>query len=216
MTRLISVIGSPGAGKSTLCRTLAERYTATGVAVDHFAEEHILTRAAFASVAEEFADGSGVVRPETLVAATRDHVRQARADGVEVSITDALVPFIPSLRAWGHDEEEITEIVRDLERAVDATEVIIVHLIDDPSATLRRAAEREGPGWLDWYLGKLRSAAGTAHVVDLDTAAEHLRQEAALTRRVLARSDWTVIEIEVAGHDPDELAKTTFTRLARV
>ena len=197
MTRLISVVGSPGTGKSTLCRTLVEHYASAGVVVDHFAEEHVLTRPAFACVAEEFADGAGAVRPDTLVAATRDLCATARAEGVELSITDALIPFIPSLQAWGHSEEEISEIVGDLEQAVGPTEVIIVHLVDDPIATLRRAVEREAPGWLDWYVGKLNAAPGTRHVVDLESAGEHLRREADFTRRVLERSGWTVIEIQV-------------------
>ncbi len=214
MTRLISVIGSPGAGKSTLCRALVDRYAAVGVVVDHFAEEQILTRPAFAQVAAEFAGGAGSVRPETLIEATRSYLQQARDDGVELLITDALLPFIPSLRAWGHGEDEVTEIVHALARVAQPTEVIIVQLIDDPLTTLRRATERESPEWLEWYVGKLKAAPGTTHVVDLETAAEHLRQEAVLTRRVLSRSGWTVIELEVTGLAAEQLAEAVITRLS--
>lgn len=56
---LISVIGnSPGVGKSTLCRALAEWLTGLGASVDHFEEPDILTRPAFRPVAEEFAGGA--------------------------------------------------------------------------------------------------------------------------------------------------------------
>ncbi|WP_152360880.1 hypothetical protein [Microlunatus speluncae] len=214
MTRLISVIGSPGVGKSTLSRALVERYATDGFVVDHFAEEQILTRPAFADVAAEFDGGAGSVRPETLVEATRGYLRQAERDGVDLLITDALLPFIPSLWAWGHDEDEITEIVLELARAAQPTEVIIIVLIDDPLTTLLRAAERESPEWLAWYIGKLHAAPGTTHVVDLETAAEHLRQEVELTRRVLRRSGWPVIELDAADRSPADLASIAHARLA--
>jgi hypothetical protein len=211
---LISVLGSPGVGKSSLCRALTERYAAAGVAVDHFAEEQILTRPAFAAVAEEFAGGSGIVRPETLITATREYARQSRADGVAVSITDALIPFIPSLRAWGHSKQAINGIVEELAQAVRPTEVIIVHLVDDPERALRRAAAREAPGWIDWYVDKLRAAPGATEVVDLDSAVRHLNEEVDLTRQILDRSGWPVIELaRVTELDPAVLVQTVINRL---
>ncbi|MFJ2213998.1 hypothetical protein ACIQVO_10960 [Streptomyces sp. NPDC101062] len=70
---LISVIGSsPGVGKSPLCR----------------------------AVAEEFAGGAAAgARPETLVESTRAYVAESVATGREYLVTDALLPFIPSLLA---------------------------------------------------------------------------------------------------------------------
>jgi adenylate kinase family enzyme len=42
---LISVIGSsPGVGKSTLCRALADWLAGVGVSVDHFEGAEVLTR----------------------------------------------------------------------------------------------------------------------------------------------------------------------------
>ncbi|MFC7619926.1 hypothetical protein [Microlunatus sp. GCM10028923] len=213
-TRMISVLGSPGSGKSTLCGALAERYAAAGHVVDHFAEEHILTRPAFADVAAEFAGGAGSVRPETLITATRRYLRQSERDGAELLITDALLPYIPSLLAWGHDEPAIDTIVAELARAAPPTEVIIVRLADDPRATLLRAVDREGPGWLDWYVNKLRSAPGARGVTDLDSAADHLRAEAELTRRVLQRTAWTMIELEVGDRGPADLADRAWELLA--
>lgn len=103
--RLISVIGSsPGVGKATLCRAVAEWLTDTGASVDHFEEADILTRAAFRPVAEEFADGAAAVQPSTLVECTRAYVAESLAAGKEYLVTDALLPFILSLVAWGHDE----------------------------------------------------------------------------------------------------------------
>jgi thymidylate kinase len=195
---LIAVLGSsPGVGKSTLCAALARWLTGTGAAVDHFEEADILTRPAFRPVAEEFADGSGRVRPETLVESTRAYVTQARADGTEVLITDALLPFIPSLVAWGHDEPTIARVIRDLETAVAPCQVTVIYLRDDPEAALRRAIEREGPQWEDWYLTKLRHSPGTASVHDLPSAAAHLRHESDLTHRLLSATPWAVITVHV-------------------
>ncbi|MFJ2173004.1 hypothetical protein ACIOHE_08870 [Streptomyces sp. NPDC087851] len=98
---LISVIGSsPGVGKSTLCRAVAEWLADTGASVDHFEEADILTRSSFRPVAEEFAGGAAAgVRPETLVESTRAYVAESVATGRNYLVTDALLPFIPSLVA---------------------------------------------------------------------------------------------------------------------
>lgn len=199
---LIAVVGSsPGVGKSTLCGALARWIGGTGATVDHFKEEDVLTRAAFRAVAEEFAGGTGSVRPRTLVEATRSYVEQARADGVHVLVTDALIPFVPSLVAWGHDETEIAQVARDLEEAVEPTRVSVVFLRDTPEAALRRAIEREGPEWMDWYVGKLRRSPGTRTVDDLASAADHLRRESELTLRLLAATRWNVLVVEVGDRD---------------
>ncbi|MET9555964.1 ATP-binding protein [Streptomyces sp. NPDC006645] len=199
---LIAVVGSsPGVGKSTLCRALARRAAESGATVDHFEEADILSRPSFRPVAEEFADGSGRVRPATLVDSTRDYVAKARADGVDVLVTDALLPFIPSLVAWGHDETRIAAVLDELARAVRPTRVTVVYLRDDPDTALRRAVEREGPDWAEWYVTKLGDSPGTGSVKDLASAAEHLRREEELTVRLLARTDWRVLRVDVGGRD---------------
>ncbi|MFJ9180147.1 ATP-binding protein [Streptomyces sp. NPDC102360] len=211
---LIAVVGSsPGVGKSTLCGALARWVGASGAVVDHFEEADILVRAAFGAVAEEFAGGAGSVRPRTLVEATRAYVEQARADGVDVLVTDALIPFIPSLVAWGHDETAITRVVHDLEEAVRPTRVTVVFLRDDPDVALRRAVEREGPRWADWYVDKLRSSPGTGSVSDLASAAAHLRWESELTLRLLAATRWNVVSVDVGGRDAAQTERDVRERL---
>ncbi|MCB5909533.1 hypothetical protein [Streptomyces pinistramenti] len=213
-THLIAVAGSsPGVGKSTLCTALAGRLAATGAAVDHFEEADILTRPAFRPVADEFAGGSGSVRPATLLDATREYVAQARADGTDVLVTDALIPFVPSLVAWGHREPEIAAFVAELAGALDPARVSVLYLRDDPEAALRRAVEREGPAWADWYVGKLGGSPGTRAVDSLRAAARHLREEAALTLGLLAATPWDVQVVDVAGRGPDEVAATACARL---
>lgn len=201
--RLIAVIGSsPGVGKSTLCRALVASLDGS---VDHFEESEILTREAFRAVAEEFGDGSGVVRPSTLVDCTRAFVAESLAAGHEHVVADALVPYIPSLVAWGHDEDALTDFMDELARAVEPAEVTVVYVHDDPDRALRRAIEREGDGWIDWYVGKLAQQPGTRAVRDFDSAVAHLRAEADLTRRLLARTGWRVVSADVAGLGPDEV-----------
>ncbi|MFI6692486.1 ATP-binding protein [Streptomyces sp. NPDC050433] len=199
---MIAVVGSsPGVGKSTLCRAIARRAAESGATVDHFEEADILSRPSFRPVAEEFADGTGSVRPATLVESTRDYVARSRAAGVDVLVTDALLPFIPSLVAWGHDESVISTVLADLEEAVRPTRVTVVYLRDDPDTALRRAVEREGPDWEDWYVTKLGDSPGTRSVKDLSSAAEHLRREEELTVRLLAGTDWHVLSVDVGRRD---------------
>jgi len=214
--QLVSVIGnSPGVGKSTLCRGLAAALREGGAVVDHFEEADILAREVFRPVAEEFADGAGSVRPATLVACVRAYVAEAVAAGTEVLVTDALVPFVPSLVAWGHDEDAVADVVADLVRALASAEVSVVYVHDDPEAALRRAVAREGEGWAQWYVAKLGSSPGTRHVRDLESAAAHLREETGLTRRVLARTPWRTVPVDAGELDAGAALAYVRGRLAR-
>ncbi|WP_280883370.1 ATP-binding protein [Streptomyces pseudovenezuelae] len=210
----IAVVGSsPGVGKTTLCGALADWLGQTGAVVDHFEEADVLTRAAFRAVAEEFAGGTGSVQPGTLVEAARSYVEQARADGVDVLVTDALIPFIPSLVAWGHDETAIAQVVHDVADAVAPTRISVVFLRDDPEAALQRAIEREGPRWADWYVDKLGRSSGTAFVSDLPSAIDHLRRESELTLRVLASTGWNVVVVDVGERDAVQTERHVRERL---
>ncbi|MFJ8920325.1 hypothetical protein ACIREK_12745 [Streptomyces sp. NPDC102415] len=214
---LISVIGSsPGVGKSTLCRAVSEWLTGTGASVDHFEEPDILTRPVFRAAAEEFADGTGSVRPATLVACTRAYVAESTGAGMDHLVTDALLPFIPSLVAWGHNEEVLVQVMDELARAVEPAQVTVVYVHDDPGTALRRAIEREGEAWGDWYVRKLADSPGTRAVHDLASAAEHLRHEAELTRRLLARSPWRVLTVNAGALGAHEAAAHTRKRLADI
>ncbi|MCK1795727.1 hypothetical protein MTQ01_06825 [Streptomyces sp. XM4193] len=202
--RLVSVIGnSPGVGKSTLASALADGLAREGSSVDHFEEADILTRPAFAPVVAEFGDGDGAVRPATLVAATREYVRQSREAGVEWLVTDALVPFLPSLVAWGHDERALEGVLEELVAALEPLEVVLVWVRDDPAVALRRAVAREGAAWERWYVDKLAAAPGTSHVHDLASAADQLRAETELTGRLLARTPWQIVPVDVATLDAE-------------
>jgi thymidylate kinase len=199
VTVFVGVIGGPGSGKSTLCTALAGHYEAAGQAVDHFREEEILSRPEFSRVAAEFGDGSGSVAPQTLIDGFTRYVDRSVADDIDLVITDALFPFIPSLLVWGHSEAEIARVVAELEEASAALTVIMVLLAADPAVTLPRAVEREGPGWIDGYIKKLSKGSGTSHVVNLSTAIDQLRREADVTRRLINQDRWTLVEVDATA-----------------
>lgn len=209
---LISVIGnSPGVGKSTLCRAVAEWLAGTGASVDHFEEADVLTRPAFRPVAEEFADGNAGVQPETLVDSTGTYVAESLSAGMDYVVTDALLPFIPSLVAWGHDEGALVHVMGELTQALKPVEVTVVFVHDDPATALQRAVDREGEAWKDWYVRKLAGSPGTRSVHDLSSAAAHLRFETDLTRRLLAQTPWHVLTVNVRTLDSQEAYTYTET-----
>lgn len=198
MTVIVAVIGGPGSGKSTLCATVARHYTAAGKIVDHFEEEHILSRPAFSTVASEFADGAGTVNARTLIDAFGRYVNSVD-DQTDLVITDALIPFIPSLLASGHTEAELEQTIADLENAAADNPVIVVLMVADPALTLPRAIAREGDEWADHYVQKLSRWPGTSHVTSLASAIDQLRYEADLSRRLLTRSGWELIQIDATA-----------------
>jgi thymidylate kinase len=202
---VVAVMGSgPGVGKSTLCRALVGELQGRGLTVDHFEESEILTRLAFESVARQFGDGTGTVRPEAIVQAMGTFLEGADADGFDVVVTDALLPFIPSLVAWGHDEHAMAAFIGDLQAVMARRAVTAVYLRDEPEVALRRAIEREEPGWSDWYVQKLHALRGTSGVHDLKSAADHLLTEMALTDRLLERTSWTVLKVDVGGRTAEQ------------
>ena len=201
MTVLISVWGAaPGVGKSTLCGGLARRLADAGLRVDHFREEEVLTRPQFAAVAEAFRT-TGAVGPETLIAATGEFVASVLASGDDVVIADALVPFVPTLLAMGHDEAAIDAFLTDLTEVLSPLSPVMVFLDGNAGAALSRAAGRE-EGWLDQYVGKLARYGVTPPVTDVASAVRYLARERAVTLAAVARHGWHLAVIERA----DELS----------
>ncbi|MEV0644673.1 hypothetical protein AB0I28_05375 [Phytomonospora sp. NPDC050363] len=198
MPLLIAVTGStPGVGKSTLCAALDEALSAAGRRVDHFREEEILTRPAFARVAAEFASTKRVT-PAALVQATAAYARTVD----DIAVTDALLPYLPSMLAWGHGEHELAGFVADLGEAVGDTATVVVHLDGDPATALPRAIAREEAGWIDWYVRKLDSYDPDPPVADTVGAVAHLERERATTRRLLESGPFPVVHIERADERP--------------
>ncbi|MEV1086034.1 hypothetical protein AB0I98_48850 [Streptomyces sp. NPDC050211] len=202
MTALITVWGaSPGVGKSTLCAGLYQWLADTGLRVDHFREEEILTRLQFAAVAEEF-KVTGRVQLQTLSAATAHFVDAVTASGNDVVIADALMPFVPTLLAMGHGEETIDAFMTDLTEVLAQVRPIMVFLDGNAESALSRAATREGEQWLDWYVAKLAGYEVSPPVADVASAVKYLLRERAVTLDAVRRNDWGLVVVERADELP--------------
>ncbi|HVX45450.1 MAG TPA: hypothetical protein VHC49_16275 [Mycobacteriales bacterium] len=193
MSLLIGVIGSaPGIGKSTLCHALVEGRTE----VDHFREEEIVQRPEFAALAEEFR-ASGTVATATILDCMREFAESC--EKYDVIVADSLLPFTPSLVAWGRSEPEIETFMHRLAGILADHTVVIVYLQGDPDRALERAAEREGPGWLESYLQKMRDCG----VEDIKA---HRRYENDVTRRMLEAQPWQLITVDTDGRTAEDIA----------
>jgi hypothetical protein len=194
--RLISVLGgSPGIGKSTLCTALAAHLRGTGATVDHFEEADLFQRPAFAAVAADFTN-TGTVAPDVLVDAAITYLRDAADAGVDVIVADALMPYVPSLLAFGHTEADIGDIVAGLAARMIDVETLAVFLDGDPATALRRAADRESdPGWLDWYGDKLTRYALVPVPPTLADLCTYLVRERDVTLRVLESTSWHLLVV---------------------
>ncbi|HEX5402199.1 MAG TPA: hypothetical protein VFX16_07855 [Pseudonocardiaceae bacterium] len=198
MTRLIAVTGSaPGIGKSTLCAGLNSWLTDLGLRVDHFREEDTAHRVEFAPLVGEFA-ATGQVRLATLLRTTADYLDAVRTRGADVALADSLVPFLHSLLAWGHSQQAAARFLDELTALLAPLRPVFVHLDGDQAVALRRAAEREGPGWLDWFITKLSRYRVNPVVHDFDTACTYLRHEREVTIRLIRAQPWDLVVIDDA------------------
>ena len=214
-TGLIAVAGAaPGLGKSTVSAALRDWLAGRGLGVELFAEQDVLTRCEFARVAAEFRAG-GVVDLKTVLAAVSDYVASIQQAAVDVAITDSLVPFVPSLLAWGHDELAASAFLHELAMLLMPVRPVIVYLDGDPRTALARAASREGPGWLDWFVRKLARYQVQPAVRDLETACAYLEAERDVTLRLIPAQQWEVVVIDHADeHSAAEVARRTEDALA--
>ncbi len=211
MTVLITVWGaSPGVGKSTLCAGLSPWLADARLRVDHFREEEILTRPQFTAVAEAF-QATGTVELQTLITTTAKFVDSILAGDDDIVVTDALVPFVPSLLAMGHDEAAIDAFMDDLTETLAPVSPIMVFLDGSAETALPRAAKREEPGWLDWYIGKLAGYEVRPPVTDVESAARYLRRERAVTLDAVDRKGWRLVLIDHA----DELSPREVLHIAK-
>jgi thymidylate kinase len=208
MAVLIAVWGaSPGIGKSTLCAGLSEWLSGTGLRVDHFQEDEIMTRPQYAEVASHFM-ATGEVERDALLSANARFADSVLAAGTDVVVADALMPYVPSLLAMGHSDQAIDSFVADLADILAPLRPVVIFLDGDAAAALSRASAREEPGWLEWYIDKLARYQVQPEVHDSASAAEYLRRERAITLGVVSRQKWGLVLIENATEQtPQEVLR---------
>jgi hypothetical protein len=216
LVHVVAVVGAaPGVGKSTLCAALGRRLRDRGERVDHFDEPDVLRRPEFADVAAAFRT-TGSVPPETLVAATVDYVEGAAQRGIGVVVMDALLPFIPSLLAFGHAEHAIAGVLDGLAKRIAYADTLVVFLDGDPDRALDRAAAREDEGWIGWYATKLVRYGLVAADPGRAELRAYLTYERDVTRRLLDRSPWDVLVLpDALDRSPDLMADIVVARLDR-
>jgi hypothetical protein len=199
--RLCAVTGSsPGVGKSTVCTDLTHRLGKAGLRVDHFEEHEVLSRPEFTNVADEFRR-TGFVTPQACLDAMSAYAATLRSGDWDVAVTDALVPFVPSLRASGYGEQEIAAFLHDLHEPLDPLAPVLVYLDGDPAAALSRASAREGGGWTDWLVARFAGFRNAPAVSDVDSAAAYLAEERKVTLTLLRDTGWSVDVISVDSGD---------------
>jgi thymidylate kinase len=202
MTVLIAVTGAaPGMGKSTICAGLHRWLADAGMPAELFGEEDVFTRGEFADVAAEF-NATGVAGRRTILASMADYVSAIQTAAPDVTVTDSLVPFTHSLLAWGHADETIAGFLAELAELLKPVHPVIIYLDGDPRIALKRAADRDGPGWLGWFIGKLVRYQVQPAVSDFETACAYLERERETTLRLLRGGGWRVIVIDGADSLP--------------
>ena len=107
-----------------------------------------------------------------------------------------MLPFIPSLLAWGHDARAVSTFVRDLTHVLRGVRLVTVYLDGPVRPALGRAVRRESEPWLPWLIG--RYAATAEPVTDLESLTGHLQRRRLLTLSVLAKYSWDVVIVEDA------------------
>lgn len=151
------------------------------------------------------------MEPWLLLTATG--VLVGRLRGYDVAVLDSLLPFIPSLLAWGHDRQTVSTFVRDLTQVLHGVRLVTVYLDGSVESALDRAVRREGQPWLSWLIDRY---AGTAEpVTDRDSLIAHMKHRRQLTLSVLAEHGWEVVVVEDADDRATEETLATLCEALR-
>jgi hypothetical protein len=183
--------GAPGVGKTELSRLLAQWCAESGWTVERFDEADIFERVEFAELMAVWARGE---RPtlDLILGTVQAYIDTCDASGVDVFVQDALFPFLPSLLAWGFDDQQITRFLARLEQVCGAWRLVQIHLIGDPAVAIPRAARREGDAWLPHFIERVSAFSGGQSVVDIETLADYFDKTDARIQGLLRKVPWPV------------------------
>ena len=212
---LIAVTGDgPGLGKSTLVRLLHGALSSR-FEVELFREEDILTDPSFDTVMAEFRR-TGEASIDALISGASRFSQSVRTRRPVVVVLDSLLPYLPSLFAWGLTDTEIADFFATLASALEPTRLIQLHLAGDVREGLQRASRREGGDWLERQIVKTNSYRGSGQVSSAQDLVGYLEAGAQRARVLLRNAPWPVEEIDAFDGltDPLPSALSALDRLA--
>lgn len=196
---IVMVTGAvPGLGKSTLCGSLGAALESQGHTVEHFAEADILTCDEFQDVIAAFRS-TGSASREQLLDATRRYLDRCLRQRSRYVVQDMLLPYLPSLLAWGHSDQDIGAFFEDLARLASEVELLELHIEGDPHAAVLRASRREGMGWIEASIAKFGRYENAEPVSDLASLVRYMTHAQERSRRLLRGAPWTVITFDAAS-----------------
>ena len=186
----------PGLGKSTLATHLTGRLRESGRDVELFQEEEILDRPEFTAVIQEWRTTNRVA-DGTLLAATSEYLAWCRHRSANVYVLDALLPFLPSLLAWGRSDAQVAEFFRQLAELMPGFEVLHIQLEGAVRSSLNRAREREGAAWLDSLVAKVGSYEDEGRKTsDLESVVAYFDSATRRSHELLAMAPWPVCFVD--------------------
>ncbi len=193
MTFLVGVVGvAPGVGKTTLAANLCAWLGDRGLDCDLVEEDELYTRQELAPIARELAVQE-TVTPETLVTTMGDFV-DSSADGSAI-VMDGLFPFVSWFRDWGYGEHRIAGFFVDAAARLAGHRVLVIYLDANVGVALRLAADREPPGWLEWYVERLARTKPGPSLSDFEQAVDRLERKRALTLSLVGEQGWQLVTV---------------------
>ena len=142
----------------------------------------------------------GNVADSTLLEATRSYLDTCRRSGADAFVIDSLLPYTPSLLAWGRSDGEVAGFFASVEPRLRGFDALQVQLEGDASAGLNRAMEREGSSWLNSFVQKVGGYKdyGRGGITQANVIA-YLDSATGCSRVLLAAAPWPVSFVSVDG-----------------